>query len=75
LELRRQMHEDLLHYLFFTCSDENDLMSIEDFLKQTIICVKFSKHNKYLKRINKVTAMFEAEGLTQKVSIDEFLAF
>ena len=75
LELRKQMHEDLLHYLFFTGADENDEMSIEDFLKQTIICVKFSKHHKYLKRIGKVVEMFEKEGVNKKVKIDEFLAF
>lgn len=50
-------------------------MSIEDFLKQTIVCVNPAKHNKYLKQISKVVALFEQEGLSARVSLNEFLAF
>jgi len=69
------MHEDLLHFLFFTCADEQDTMSIEDFLKQTIVCVNPAKHTKYLKQITKVVDLFEKEGITSRVSLSEFLAF
>lgn len=69
------MHEDLLHFLFFTCADEQDTMSIEDFLKQTIVCVNPAKHTKYLKQITKVVDLFDKEGIASRVSLSEFLAF
>lgn len=63
LSLRSQIHEDLLHYDFFTYElDDNDTISIEDFLKSTITCVNPSKHGKYLKQISKVAASLEEAG-------------
>ena len=76
LNLRSQIHEDLIHYDFFTNElDENDTISIEDFLKSTITCVNPGKHNKYLKQISKVVASLEKEGEAKRVSFDEYLSF
>jgi hypothetical protein len=74
--VRKLIHHDLLHYDFFTyATDENDTISIEDFLKSTIVVVNPTKHTKYLKRIAKVVDAFEKEGSSGRVSFEEFLEF
>lgn len=75
-QLRKMIHEDLIHYDFFTLPlDEKDTISIEDFLKSTIPCVNPGKHNKYLKQINKVAAHFEQAGENIRITFDEYLSF
>jgi hypothetical protein len=76
INLRKSIHIDLIQYDFFTLQiDENDTISIEDFLKSTITCVNPNKHNKYLKQISKVVENLEKNGETKRVTFDEYLSF
>lgn len=70
IDLRSQIHEDLLHYEFFTFDvDENDTISLQDFLRSIIVCFEPSKHNLYLKQIKKVVKMMDRDDCNGRVSL------
>jgi hypothetical protein len=69
--LRNQIHEDLLRYEFFQHEvDEKDTISLEEFLKSLIICINPGKHKSYLKRIEKISAMMEKDGLNDRITLE-----
>lgn len=73
LDLKTKIAEAFWHYEFYTYGpDENETISLKNWLKSVIICMHGIKVERYLKQTKKVA---ESMPDNSRVTYKEFVAF